>query len=310
MIVFNTETRRVSEETPRIPEVHESAWIHLQAPKTDVVKQVLQDMFHCHPLLVEDCIKLNQRPKLDQYKSNALITFFSISKKFTPLEIGIVIGRNYIITVSHATIPFMDDIKQQLLLSEQPGKMDSGNVLYRILDRCVDEYNLTINHISEKINTMEQQIYDNPNIKIAQEIFHLRRTVHRLWTLFSDESSIISNINHVKFEYTGQEAEVYFLDIIDHLMRVIRSLDIYRESVRGLLELQMSMKSDRMNEIMKTLTVLSSIFLPLTFLVGVYGMNFAHMPELQWKFGYLYIWIIMILCAGGMWMYFKSKKWL
>lgn len=308
MLVYKTNQGTAHEEPIRVPQADEVAWIRMQNPSPDEVKHVLGTLFKCHPLLVEDAIKLNQRPKLDTYADHNFVTFFAISDRLEPQEFGIVIGENYVITVYKADIPFLDQLYQTF--QEVEDRMSHpGAILHSIMDLCVDDYSVLVDQIEDRLDAMEQGIYHDPAIRIAQEIFQLKRTIHQLRRVFTEERTILMTIGHHSFPYTRQEDNVYFVDIVDHISRVVDSLDIFRESLTGLLELQMSMKSDRMNEIMKTLTLFSTIFLPLTFIVGVYGMNFKVIPELNWKYGYVYVWILMLSIGGLMWYYFKRKRW-
>ena len=308
MLIYDTIHGSIHEEDARFPKADEVAWVRMENPSAEEVKQVLGRTFKCHPLLVEDAIKLNQRPKMDTYTDHIFLTFFAISEQLQPREIGIVVGPNFVITVYKDKLPFLDQLYETCL--EVKEKMNHpGTILHALLDRCVDDYSVVVDHFDERLDTMEQGVYDNPAIRIAKDIFQLKRSMHQLRRVIVEERIILSAISHRSFPYTRQEDEVYFIDIMDHISRVVDSLDIFRESLTGLLELQMSMKSDRMNEIMKTLTVFSTIFLPLTFIVGLYGMNFKDIPELSWNHGYLYVWILMILTSALMWYYFKRKRW-
>jgi magnesium transporter len=308
MLIYESTHGTVHEETVRVPGPNEVAWVRMENPSPDDVKHVLGDLYKCHPLLVEDAIKLNQRPKMDTYKNHIFLTFFAVSEQLEPQEIGIVIGANFVITVYKDNLPFIDQLYHAC--QEIEGRLSHpGAILHAILDRCVDDYSVVADHFDDRLNSMEQAVYRNPRIRIAQDIFQLKRSMHQLRRVIVEERITLSAIAHHSFPYTREEDDVYFLDIMDHISRVVDSLDIFRESLTGLLELQMSMKSDRMNEIMKTLTIFSTIFLPLTFIVGLYGMNFKYIPELSWDYGYLYVWILMVILSGIMWYYFKRKHW-
>ncbi|WP_223836893.1 magnesium/cobalt transporter CorA [Paenibacillus oceani] len=309
MLVYHKSNQSVLEEPVRLPAPDEVAWIRLRAPEPEQLQHLLQDVFHCHPLLVEDCIKMNQRPKMDRYKDHIFISFYSLNQNLSSSEIAIVIGTNFIVTVYKQDIPFLDDLYSEFQQVE--GKMEyTGRILYHILDRCVDEYMEHVYQLDDRIDRLEQSIYHNPYVRVAQDIFRMKRTLHMLRRIFVEERTLLGAIGHQNFPYIRQESDVYFVDIYDHLSRVVDSLDIYRESLNGLLELQMNMKSDRMNEIMKTLTIASTFFMPLTFIVGIYGMNFDRMPELDWNYGYLAVWVVMAAVAVGMWIYYKKKKWM
>lgn len=311
MLLYNTATNQLNREhAPRLPNQDEVAWLRLLNPDPQEVERVLGEMYGCHPLLVEDAIKLNQRPKLDRYPNNVFLTFFAIEPKtLRTEEMGIVVGPNYVITVYKKEPAFLERVYEKL---EQMGERmkHPGDILHFLLDQCVDEYSNITDGLENQIERMERGVYNNPAIRIAQDVFRLKRSLHKLRRILTEERSILSQLSHASFPYSREETDVYFVDIYDHIARVVDSLDIFRESLGGLLELQMSMKSDRMNEIMKTLTIISTVFLPLTFIVGVYGMNFRIMPELNWRFGYLYAWVLILAVAGGLWWYFKKRKWL
>ncbi|OXM88393.1 magnesium/cobalt transporter CorA [Paenibacillus rigui] len=311
MLIHNLQDGHVTEqETIRKPLEQEVGWVHLLKPEPAEVMRVVGEVFHCHPLVVEDCTKLNQRPKLDRYKDHIYISFYAVvGPTLTPIEMGIIVGANYVITVSKKHLPFMENLKEELL-NVQDRMGHPGIILHRLLDRCVDEYTAFTNQLEDRVDKMERSIYRNPYIHVSREIFQLKRSLHTLRRIIVDEKTIIGTISHQNFPYTRNEFDVYFIDIYDHISRVVDSLDMYRESLSGLLELQMGMKSDRMNTIMKTLTIISCIFLPLTFIVGLYGMNFKNMPELNWEFGYAYVWILLITVGIGMWLIFKWKKWI
>jgi len=311
MLIHNLQTGEVTKlETTRQPSEHEIAWVHLLNPDAAEVQHVVGDLFHCHPLVVEDCTKLNQRPKLDHYKDHIYISFYAVAgQAMAPHEIGIIVGPNFVITVCKKPLTLIEDLRQELSTVE--GRMaHPGLILHRLLDRCVDQYTEFTDKLEERVDKMEQSIYRNPYIHVSREIFQLKRSIHSLRRIIVEEKTIIGTISHQSFPYTRNEFDVYFIDIYDHISRVVDSLDVYRESLTGLLELQMGMKSDRMNMIMKTLTIISCIFLPLTFIVGLYGMNFKYMPELSWTYGYLYVWIVLIVVGIGMWLIFKWKKWI
>lgn len=309
MLIYNELTKHVTTEKVRMPLENEVVWIRLLSPEAEEVKHILENLFECHPLLVEDCIKLNQRPKMDRYKNNIFISFFSINQEYIPIEIALVVGSNYVISIYKEQIPILDNLYEEFNIFES--KMEHpGEILYQIMDRCVDEYVNVIDHIEDKVEEWEIAIHENPYAKVAQDIFRMKRMAHELRRIFVEERTMLGTISHQNFPYTTKESDVYFVDIFDHISRVLDSIDIFRESLKGLMEMQMSLKGDRMNEIMKVLTVFSTIFLPLSFIVGLYGMNLKGIPEYEWSFGYIYVWILMIISTIAMIFFFKKKKWL
>ncbi|WP_238357585.1 magnesium/cobalt transporter CorA [Cohnella zeiphila] len=309
MLLYDSNARTVRETDIRKPEENEVAWIPFIGEPTEEIERLLTETFHCHPLIVEDCIKRNQRAKLDKYDIHLLLTFFHVNKDMSTVEIEHVIGPNYVITVCSREIDWMKETASEFLRSADYMEF-SGGILYRLLDRCADHYANVVDKVDNVLDGFERAIFHNPHVRIAEEVFRLKRRMHHLRRIFGDEKVALGQLTHQQFPYSRQEADVYFIDIYDHISRVLDSIDTFRDSITSLLDLQINMKSDRMNEIMKTLTIISSIFLPLTFLVGLYGMNFHYMPELKWKFGYPAVWVVMLLVAGGLWWYYKRKKWL
>ncbi len=310
MLLYDTDSKTVQESPIRLPNEGEVAWVSLVSATPEEIERILTDTFHCHPLIVEDCVKLNQRPKLDRYEKHLLLTFFQANKDLSTIEIEHVIGPNYVITVTHQEVESLTQAVADFKHAAPRFMEFSGAILYRLLDRCVDDYADVTDKVENLIDGHERALFRNPNVRIAGDVFRLKRRLHTIRRILADEKAALAQLTHQQFPYTRQEADVYFVDLYDHISRVLDSIDAFRESLTGLLELQLNMKSDRMNEIMKTLTIVSSIFLPLTFLVGLYGMNFRIMPELQWKYGYAMVWVVMLLVAGGLWWYYKRKKWL
>ncbi|MEK8131055.1 magnesium/cobalt transporter CorA [Paenibacillus filicis] len=310
MLVYEASGRQATEQPLRLPHSGETVWIHLEKPEPSEVEHVLGELFHCHPLVIEDCIQLNQRPKMDRYADHIFLTFFPVlDQQLHTAEMAFVIGENYVVTICKESLPVLEELKSYFLQMDE-SMASPGSILYRLLDRFVDDYTQIINLVEDRLDRLERAIFRNPYLQVSREVFTLKRTLHQLRRIIVEEKTVLGTIGHQNFPYMKMEADVYFIDIYDHISRVVDSIDMFRESLFGLLELQMGMKSDRMNEIMKTLTIISCIFLPLTFIVGLYGMNFENMPEIHWPWGYAYVWLVLIATSIGMWLIFKWKKWL
>ncbi|WCK54140.1 magnesium/cobalt transporter CorA [Aneurinibacillus sp. Ricciae_BoGa-3] len=292
----------------RKPDEGEVGFLQLLNPTDEEIQRVVGEMYGCHPLVVEDCVYVNrQRPKLDMYNDHALVVFFSMKENWAARPFAMVIGKNFVITICKKEISTLDRVRKEFV--ETPEKMrQPGLIVYHLLDRCVDEYMTVVDGVEERLEQMENKLFANPFEKVGQRIFNMKRTLHKLRRLFVEERDVIGMLMHSQFPYIKDETNVYLIDVADHLNRVVDSIDTFRESLSGLIELQVSLKGDRMNEIMKTLTVVSTFFLPLTFIVGLYGMNLK-VPEFQWKYGYAYVWGLMITVVLGMAIYFKRKKW-
>lgn len=294
------------------PNRGEVGWAHLVAPSEVEIQTVMREIFHCHPLAVEDTIHFGQRPKLDQYTvdshAHAYITIFSVEADMTLSEFCVVVGENYLITITQKPIAWLDQLFERT--KQFPEYMDqTGTILHRVLDQCVDTYFHVIDDLETKLDTLERRVFNHPEAKSAQFIFRLKRRVHKLRRTSVDIKAIMGLLAHDPFPYIEEKHIVYFVDIYDHISRVVDGLDAARDNLSGLLDLQTAQRANRMNEIMKTLTIFSTIFLPLSFIVGLYGMNFKNIPELSWSFGYLYAWGLMVAVIVGLVVYFRRKGW-
>lgn len=302
----------ISEQEVNVPKEDEVGWVHLTAPTEQEIRAVLQDCFHCHPLAVEDTLHFGQRPKLDHYtvdtRPHAYLTFFSVQPDMSLNEFCVVVSHNFLITVSQKPIAWLDDLYRRV--EHYPNYLEqSGTMLHRILDTCVDTYFKVIDALEKQLDGLERRVFNHPEEQSAPVIFRLKRRVNKLRRISSDSKSVVGLLAHESFPYTEEKHIVYFVDVYDHVSRVVDGLDAIRESLSGLLDLQTSQRGNRMNEIMKTLTIISTIFLPLSFIVGLYGMNFKIIPELTWSFGYLYVWGLMFATFAGFFVYFKRKGW-
>jgi magnesium transporter len=223
-------------------------------------------------------------------------------------EFCVAISRRYIITVSRKPLAFLNHLYERV--GQNPELLAStGELLYRLLDACVDEYFGIVDALEDRVDKLEQRVFHHPEAHIAPDIFRLKRRLQRIRRITSECRNVVGMLAHEAFPYTEDEHTVYFVDVYDHASRVVDALDAIRDNLSGLLDLQTAQRANRMNEVMKTLTIISTIFLPLSFIVGLYGMNFKDIPELSWSFGYLYCWGLMILVTVLFVTYFKRKGW-
>ena len=181
---------------------------------------------------------------------------------------------------------------------------------YSLLDQIIDRYFLVVDSLSDRIEEIEEELVQNPSEGILLKIQHSKRNFIQMRKTTFPVREIINTIIRGDSKLIEHGTQIFFRDIYDHILRIIETLESYRDMVSGLLDIYLSSASNRMNEIMKVLTIIATIFIPLTFLTGIYGMNFDNMPELAWRYGYLAVWLVMIVIGIGMVIYFKRKKWL
>jgi len=289
------------------------AWTDIEKP-VDQEVGVLGEVFGFHPLAIEDCVSKMQRSKVDDYKDYCFIVAHSLDYdrntiKLTIQELDIFVGHNYIVTFHWEQIGVLTEVKQRI--ENNPEIMSHGvdYVLYLILDALIDKCFPILDHIDDKFLQVENKLMREPGKADVNELSRLKRTLVEMRKILSPHRDMINAlIRYEGFLITDQN-RLFYLDVYDHVMRIFDFLDTYRELISGSLDIYLTVVSNRMNEIMKTLTVIATIVLPLTLISSIYGMNFRYMPELYWRYGYLWAIGLMLATAFGLIYYFRRKKW-
>ncbi len=291
-------------------------WVNIEGLHDVKIIDEICSSFNVHPLVVEDILNTNQRTKIEEFEDHIFIIFNGISvnsidKEVDLEQIGILILNNYIFTFKEKNDDLFEPLEARIKNNKGLLRKNKADYLaYAILDTIVDQYFLFQDLLDEDIESIEEDLLNNPSQEtliriqnIKKQILSVRRCISPLrdvlTALYRSDSALIKNTT-----------KIYIRDVHDHALRVIESIDSYREIVSGMLEIYLSTVSNKMNEVMKVLTVFASIFIPLTFIVGIYGMNFEHMPELGWKWAYPTLWIVFIGIPIALLIYFKRKKWL
>lgn len=291
-----------------------TTWINICGLSNVEIIDKIGKHFSIHHLLIEDILNTEQRAKSDTYDQQISITLKVLNKleneNIEYEQISLVLGKNYIISFQEKEGDLFNNIRNRLSADGSTIRSKNAEYLfYRLLDTIVDSYFIVLEKLGERIELLEDNIY-KPNKISVQKIHALRKeliiTRKNLYPLREALNKLIKD----DIGFLSPEVERYLGDVYDHCIVVIETLESYRELSSGLTDFYMSTVSNRMNEVIKTLTIMSTIFIPLTFLVGVYGMNFTYMPEIDQPYAYPIVWIVMILIALGMLIYFKLKKWL
>ena len=291
-------------------------WVDMESP-TEADEQVLLDVFKFHPLTVEDCRENRHYPKIEEFPGYLYFIVHGVRADTSPdhfntIELDGFLGRNYVITYHHDMFRSIDNVKQLIRTSPIACQRGAPFLLYQILDQIVDYYSPVLDDFDERIDKLEDDIFTlkSPNNEILAEIMDLKRGVLRLRRISSKQMEILYRMSRGEFSLIDQQMLPFYRDIYDHLIRVTDLAESYRDLISGSLEAYLSVVSNRLNEIMKVLTIFSAIMLPLTFIAGVYGMNFEHMPELATRYGYFVVWGIMIVVALGMLGLFWRAGWI
>jgi magnesium transporter len=291
-------------------------WVDMESP-TEADEQVLLDVFKFHPLTVEDCRENRHYPKVEEFDGYLYFIVHGVRadtspERFNTIELDGFLGANYVITYHHDYFRSIANVKQLLRTTPVACQRGASFLLHQILDQVVDYYSPVLDDFDDRIDRVEQDIFmlKQPNNKILSEIMELKRSVLRLRRISVKQMDILLRMSRGEFPLISDEMRPFYRDVYDHLVRVVDLSESYRDLISGSMEAYLSVVSNRLNEIMKVLTIFSAIMLPLTFIAGVYGMNFDNMPELHSKYGYYATWVIMIVVAVGMLLFFRRRAWI
>jgi len=291
-------------------------WVDMERP-TEADERVLLDVFHFHPLTVEDCRENRHYPKVEEFEGYLYFIVHGVTadispERFNTIELDGFLGRNYVITYHHEMFRSINNVKQLLRTTPVACQRGTAFLLHQILDQVVDYYSPVLDDFDDRIDRLEDDIFTlkRPNNTILAEIMDLKRSVLRLRRISGKQMDILHRMSRGEFALIPDEMRPFYRDVYDHLVRVVDLAESYRDLISGSLEAYLSVVSNRLNEIMKVLTIFSAVMLPLTFIAGVYGMNFENMPELHSRYGYYAVWAIMAAVAVGMLLFFKRRGWI
>lgn len=292
-------------------------WVHIEGIHDTRVLEQLGDVFGLHPLILEDILNTDQRPKMQDmgdYMFIVLKRFCNTCNEHSDItaeQISVVLGPNYVISLQERADALLDPIREHIRTSKgRIRKAGADYLAYSIIDLVVDSYFGILETLGDKIEMEEDVLVNNPTPATLRAIQNLKRDMiflrKSIWPLRETVSALERSESALIQDATG----VYLKDIYDHAIQVIDTVETYREMLSGMIDIYLSSLSNRMNQVMKVLTIIATIFMPMTFLAGVYGMNFKHFPELEWQWGYLLFWIIAVTVAAVMLILFKRKKWI
>ncbi|MCM3705943.1 MULTISPECIES: magnesium/cobalt transporter CorA [Cytobacillus] len=284
-------------------------WIDFDQPTEEETAE-LDKTFHFHPLAIEDCVVKLQRPKMDYYEDYSFFVTHSLNHiNEDKQEINFFIGSNYIVSYHHDLSKEMDDVWERLSLSKKVSKWDPYLVMYHIIDKIVDNYFPIVYQLEDRLSLIEDNPNDETMEELLEKLFDIRHHLLQIrYTVIPMRDLIYRVINSHRLKGVKERYE-YFADIHDHLLKLTEMIDGNRELTNDIRDSYLSINSHQTNRVMRVLTVITTIFMPLTFIAGIYGMNFENMPELSWKYGYFETLLLMFMIAMGMFWWFKRKGW-
>jgi len=284
-------------------------WIDFNSPTEEEARE-LNTSLHFHPLAIEDCVYSMQRPKLDYYDDfSFFVTHAPGRETYNDNEIDFFLGDNFIVTFHYENLKEINEIWHQLQESSDLSKWDEYRVFYEVMDNVVDDYFPIIAHLEEEINLVEENPNDDPMDVLLERLFELR---HQLLELRHSINPIRDLFYRILYSHRLpgiQDRREYFMDIYDHLLKLSEMTNSNREITNDIRDNFISINSYQQNKVIQVLTVITSIFAPLTFIAGIYGMNFVNMPELDWHYGYYIALGVMGIITIFMIFFFKKRGW-
>ena len=292
-------------------------WINIDGlHQVDIIEKIGK-YFDVHPLLLEDILNTEQRPKMEDFDDYIFIVLRMLECKneknwiLTSEQMSLIIGKNFVISFQESEGDIFDPVRDRIRNGKgKIRKMGPDFLAYSLMDAIVDGYFIILEKLGEKIEDIEDELMTNPTPKTLKVIHRLKRDMIYLRKSVWPFREVISNLERGESKLIKETTSIYLKDIYDHTIQVIDTIESFRDMLSGMLDIYLSSISNRMNEIMKVLTIIATIFIPLTFLVGVYGMNFKYMPELELPWSYPALWFFMITLGVSMLVYFKKRKWI
>lgn len=291
-------------------------WINIAGlHETEKIAKI-GEIFSIHPLLLEDILNTEQRPKIDQYDDYLYLILKMIhwqedTNRIETEQISIVLGQGFVLTFQEQEKDVFDALRNRIRSGKGRIRQTGTDYLaYAMLDSIVDHYYLILENLGEQIETIEEELVIDPNPETLQKINQIKREMlflrRSIWPL----REVIGGLQRGDYAQFQEGTLIYLRDVYEHTIQVIDTVETYRDIVSSLIDIYLSSLSNKMNEVMKVLTIIATIFIPLTFITSLYGMNFQYIPELGFHWGYFIVWLVMLLISITMLYYFRKKKWL
>jgi magnesium transporter len=290
-------------------------WWDLSSPSEEE-SECLAGYFNFHPLAIEDCIADIHYPKIDFYETYLYLVVHGVDvdrsevEGFSPKELDIFLSQTYLLTYHRKEARSIAEVLRRA--KENSPIFDYGLdfVLYSILDILVTNYLPVLQDLEDQIDQAEDDLFEDPEPADLRKILTLKRTLMKLKKTVFPQREVMNHLARNEYQFITRKTQFYFRDVYDMLYRMAEMTESFRDVTTALVETYLSTVSNRLNEVMKALTLITTIFMPLTLITGIYGMNFENIPELHWKYGYFFVLGIMILLAGGFFTYFRHRKWI
>lgn len=293
-----------------------TSWINVDGVHDVEQIQHIGASFGLHPLVIEDIVHTGQRPKVEDYESHLFVVLRMLrwsekTEQIDDEQVSIALGPSWVLSFQEREGDVFDPVRERLVSNRgRIRKQGPDYLAYALIDAVVDHYFSILETLGDRIESLGEEMTENPKREDLQAIRHMKRELlfmrKSVWPL----REVLGSIQRDESELVEESTRPYLRDVYDHTIQIIDTVETFRDMVSGLMDVYLSSISNRMNEVMKVLTIIATIFIPLSFVAGLYGMNFVFMPELQWRFGYFAILGVMLSMGVGMLLYFRRRKWL
>jgi magnesium transporter len=290
-------------------------WINVDGVHDIEAIEVLGRLLGLHPLVVEDIANTGQRPKMEDYPDHVyvvlkMLSYDEDSSQVVAEQVSMILAENVVVSLQEREGDVFDGVRDRIRSAKgRIRAMGADYLVYALLDAIVDNYFAVCERLGEKTEPLHEELMEGPSPRTLQEIHKIKAEVlfmrKALWPL----REVIGGLARAEMPLFAEATRLYLRDVHDHTIQVIETMETYRDMVSGMLDMYLSSVSNRMNEVMKVLTIIATIFIPLSFVAGVYGMNFRYMPELGWRWGYPLALGVMLAVAGVMLSYFRKRDW-
>ncbi len=302
------------EELTTLVQPGQITWVEVEGVSDERALRRIAELFRIHPLALADIVNTGQRPKAEAYADfEFVIARMACAREgheFDLEQVSLVLGRDFVVSFHESARDVFEPVRQRIRGGALVRQMGADYLAYALVDTLIDGYYPIVEAIGAHLEELEDAVSDSPAKELLEHIHRARREILTFVRVIHQQRDAVGAMMRADHPLIGEAVRVYLRDSFDHAMQISDVLDTFREIALGLVEVYLSSVSHRTNEIIKVLTILSSIFIPLTFIVGVYGMNFEYMPELGWRYGYHLTWVIMLTVVAALLLYFRRNGWI
>ena len=313
---YESKKLRTIDEAFPFKDSHTISWLNIVGLHDTQIVQKIGTHFGIHPLVLEDILNTEQRPKIEIYANYIFISLKMLTydidlKEVQDEQISLILGKHFVLSFQEREGDVLTPLRNRIKGgSGRLRKSGPDYLMYAIMDIIIDHYFYVLECMDDEINQLEDKVMSTPDQAHLQRIHYLKRELVNFRRSVWPVREIVSLLTRDEHHLVKDTTEPFLKDLYDHVYNISEMIESLRDLVTGLMDVYLSNVSNRMNEVMKVLTIIATIFIPLTFFAGIYGMNFKYIPELKWHYGYFILWGLMIIVAVSMLIFFRRKKWL